>query len=135
MFTNTKTKESFTRQAEVKEVLMSGRGRGGFGRGRFGGQFHKKSGSYTDKKNHDQLKERKVLADYVFCLGTSKQASDFELVSQYKINHIRKEYINGDDIGDALEDRQDVDLNGFKPRLELSQEQDDIARDKEDQEN
>lgn len=135
-FPNTKTKESFARQAEVKEALMSGRGKGRFGRGRFGGRFHKKkSGNYSDKKSNDQPKERKVLADYVFRLGTSKQASEFDLVSQYIINHIRKEYTNGDDIGDALEDRKDVDLNGFKPRLELSQNQDDIERDKEDQEN
>jgi hypothetical protein len=37
-------------------------------------------------------------------LGTSKQASDFELVSQFIINHIRKEYEDGNDVGDVLED-------------------------------
>jgi hypothetical protein len=30
-----------------------------------------------------------VLADYIFRLGLGKQASDYELVSQFTINHIR----------------------------------------------
>jgi hypothetical protein len=84
--------------------------------------------NYTDKKSNDQPKERQVLANYVFCLGTSKQASDFELVSQFIINHIRKEHANGDD-------RKEVKLNGYKPRLVLSQEKYPVTRDKEDQEN
>jgi hypothetical protein len=115
---------------------MSGRGRGRFGKGLFGGRYKQGRGGYHSKKeNSDTPKERKVLSDYIFSLGTSKQASDFELVSQFIINHIRKEFDNGNDIGDALEDRKEVDFTKFKPSIEMSQNQDQIARDKEDQEN
>jgi hypothetical protein len=80
-------------------------------------------------------KKRKVLSNYIFSLGTSKQPSDFELVSQFIINHIRKEFDNGNDIRDAQEARKEVDFTKFKTSSEMSQNQDQIARDKEDQEN
>jgi hypothetical protein len=115
---------------------MSGRGRGRFGRGQFGGRHSKRRGGYnSNKKNNDAPKERKGLADYIFNLGSSKQASDFELISQYIINHIRKEYDNSNDIGDALEDRKEVDFTKVRPSLQFSQNTDNIQRDKEDQEN
>jgi hypothetical protein len=75
-----------------------------------------------------------VLADYIFRLGTSKQASDFELVPQFIINHIRKEYEDRNDVGDTLEDQKEVDFDKYKPSLQFSQDQDQIQRDKEDQE-
>jgi hypothetical protein len=86
------------------------------------------------KKSEEQPKERKVLADYIFCLGLAKQASDYGLVSQFIINHIQKEFTNGDDIGDALEDKQEVDLDAHRPSITMSQAQDVVTRDKEDQE-
>jgi hypothetical protein len=73
-----------------------------------------------------------VHADYIFSLGTGKQASDFELVSQFIINHIRKEYEDGNDVGDALEVQKEVDFDRYKPSLHVSQNQDQIQRDKED---
>jgi hypothetical protein len=54
-------------------------------------------------------------------------------VSQFIINHIRKEYEDGNDVGDGLEDRKEVDFDHFKPGLVFSQDQDQITRDKEDQ--
>jgi hypothetical protein len=47
-----------------------------------------------------------VLADYIFNLGSSKQASDFELVSQLH----QKEYDSRNDIGDTFEDQKEVDF-------------------------
>jgi hypothetical protein len=52
-----------------------------------------------------------------------------------EVNHIRKEFTNGDDIGDALEDKQEVNLDAHKPSITMSQAQDAVTRDKEDQEN
>jgi hypothetical protein len=68
-------------------------------------------------KEKDKPKERKVLSDYIFYLGSSKQASDYEVVSQFVINHICKEFTNGEDIGDALESRSEVDFDAYKPRV------------------
>jgi hypothetical protein len=79
-------------------------------------------------------RKRKTLADYIFFIGSTKTASEFEIVSQYVINHIRKEFTNGEDIGEALETRQEVDFDAYRPTLRMSVLQDDIARDKEDTE-
>jgi hypothetical protein len=115
---------------------MSGRGRGRYGCSQFGAHFLKKRGSHAfHKKSEEQPKERNVLADYIYHLGSAKQASDYELVSQFIINYIRKEFTNVDDIGDALEDKQEVNLDVHRPSITMSQAQDAVTQDKEDQEN
>ena len=48
---------------------------------------------------------RKNLSDYVYKISAAKQASDFSTITKYLINHIRKTYKFGDDIGKALEDK------------------------------
>jgi hypothetical protein len=118
---------------KVSRLPMSGRGRGR-GRGRFNGRF--KSGRFnrTAKSKEESNKTRKTLADYVFYIGSTKTASEFEVVSQYVINHIRKEFTYGEDIGEALEERAEVDFDAYKPTLRMSVLADDIARDKEDTE-
>jgi hypothetical protein len=87
------------------------------------------------KKSEEQPKERNVLADYIFHLGSAKQACDYKLVSQLIINHIRKEFTNGDDICDALEDKQEVNVDTHRPSITMSQAQDAVTRDKEYQDN
>jgi hypothetical protein len=57
------------------------------------------------------------------------------VVSKFVINHIHKEFTNGEDIGDALESRSEVDFDAYKQRVRLSSETDSILRDKEDVEN
>jgi hypothetical protein len=57
------------------------------------------------------------------------------VVSQFVINHICKEFANGEDIGDALESRSEVDFDAHKPRVRLSSETDSIQRYKSDMEN
>ena len=68
---------------------MSGRGKGGRGKGRY---F---KGSKKDSKKPEV---RKTLADYIYQTGSNKQASDYTVITQFLINHIRKNYDNGDDI-------------------------------------
>jgi hypothetical protein len=82
------------------------------------------------KKSEEQPKERKVLADYIFRLGLAKQASDYELVSQFIKKHIQKEFTNGDDIGDAVEDKTEVDLDAHMPSITMSQDQDVVTSNK-----
>ena len=54
-----------------------------------------------------QQKERKCLADYVYRTDTSRQSSEFAIITKYLINHIRREYTNGDDIATPLEGKTD----------------------------
>jgi hypothetical protein len=45
------------------------------------------------------------LSDYIYKIGAAKQASDYTVITKYLINHIRKTYKFGDDIGKALEEK------------------------------
>ena len=73
---------------------MRGRGRGNSrGRGSSRGRGDR------SKNNKPQ---RKTLSDYTYYIGSSKQSADYEVVTQFIINHIKKTYEHGNDkSGDA----------------------------------
>ena len=91
---------------------MSGRGGRGYRRGiaRKAGRGGAPIGASVSKKE---------VTDYFFYLGSAKQASDYETTSEFLINHIRKTYTYGNDIGTALETLTETDLDSHKPKLEL----------------
>jgi hypothetical protein len=88
--------------------------RGGSGRNRSGrgrkGQFG--SSPRTNKK--------KELADYVYYLGSAKQASDYETTTEYLINHIKGTFHFGEDIGSALANLEPYDIDKHQPTLKIS---------------
>jgi len=53
----------------------------------------------TTKKDKTKVK---TLEDYVYNVGTTRQASEFENATKFIINHIMKEYEYSEDICDAL---------------------------------
>ena len=92
---------------------MSGRGgrQGCGGRGRFGRGPNKRSSPSYKKKS---------LNDYMYYLGSARQASDYEKTTEYLINHIKKSFNFGNDIGTALEELQEHDMTPHHPKLEFS---------------
>ena len=97
---------------------MSGRGgrpsyRGGRGKGKASSKPQSKAGKPSEPKKE----ARKGLSDYIFTVGGAKQATNFTLVEQFIINHIRKTYQGGDDLGNALENRQETDFLAMRPIL------------------
>ena len=92
---------------------MSGRGRGYRG-GRSshrGGRGRGRSNRSSSQKSLQAAKlaaARKTLADHVHSIGSAKQASNCTVITQFIINHVRKTFECGDDIGDALEKRIDT---------------------------
>ena len=98
---------------------MSGRnGRGyrgsGRGHGRQGGR-----GRSAGQRSAD-TRTRKAVNYHVYQIGSAKQASDFVIVTKFLINHIRKTYRYGDDIGQALEKRVTFDFTQERPKLSYS---------------
>ena len=87
---------------KTRTTQISGRGRGSHG-GRGRG-----SGGRNSGKSTIPTKAKKLISDYVFYTGSAKQATDFDSNREYIINHIRKTYNYGDDIGTALEELQEV---------------------------
>ena len=101
---------------------MSGRGhgRGSGGRGRGGGRGSFKKRYNKNNKPRNEGERQKKLSDYSYYLGSSKQASDFEITTSFVINHIKKTYENGIDIANALKNLQEPNTNMWKPELEVS---------------
>ena len=90
---------------------MSGRGQGfqsSTGRGR--GIRHYNNTKY---KSQEQCKS---LQDYVYHIGSAKQASDYVIVMKYLLNHICKTYTFGDDIANALETQTEMDFTMNMPK-------------------
>ena len=107
---------------------MSGRGLGSRNSSRGGRGNTKKSGSQTDKPGD---KQRKQLEDYVYYIGSAKQASDAIVVTKYLINHIRETYTHGDDVASTLETKQPFDFDSIMPVLKMSIAATDTVKERE----
>ena len=79
-------------------------------------------------RSQGAFKKKKSIEDYVYYVGSARQASDYEITTEFVINHIRKTYTDGEDIATALETLQDIDVKDWKPRIETSVELDDQIR-------
>ena len=100
---------------------MSGRGRGrGRGRGGRGGRSDRASSNQSGGRDKTTPKERKVLADHIYYVGSAKQASDFFVFTDFIINHIRQKFDHGNDIANALETPQRIDCTTLMPKLSIS---------------
>ena len=104
---------------------MSGRGRASNrGRDGRGTNFHKEN-----KMKKPEIK--KSLIDYNYHVGSARQASDYEITTEFLINYIRKTYEYGDDIAIALEKLQHVKTDEWKPSMQVSLATEDVIREAE----
>ena len=92
----------------------NGRRSGRGGRGRTGGRSRNNNNS--NQKNNQRTK----LSDYIYNVGSAKQASDFIIVNEYLINYVRKNYEHGGDIGTALENMDHFNFAALLPTLQMS---------------
>jgi hypothetical protein len=93
---------------------MSGRGRGrqqGHGGRGVSGRGRNSTNSGGSKPS------KKTLSNYVYYLGSAKQAADYETTTKYLINHIKKTFPFGNDIATALEDLENYNIEQRKPTL------------------
>jgi hypothetical protein len=81
------------------------------GKGRFAKKGQGKGKSQTKGGNSNVLtaNKKQFVTDFNYYLGSSKQASDYETTTEFLINHIKKLYDYGNDIGTALEKLESVD--------------------------
>ena len=120
---------------------MSGRGRGRGSPGR-GGSAGRGRGSYRRSYDNGNKRpevskatQKKSLSDYVYYVGSAKQASDFVTVTEYLINHLKSELHGGDDIAKALTARKDYRFDSEKPKLQPATATDADAKKLEEMEN
>jgi hypothetical protein len=75
---------------------------------------------------------KKGLSDYVYYLGSARQASDYEKTTDYQINHVRKTFSFRNNIGMALENLEEYDMLLHHPTLQVSTLTDAAAKAAED---
>ena len=80
------------------------------------------------KKNNNHVR-KKGIEVYSIYVGTSKQASDFEISSKFIINYIKQTFERGNDIAGSLRTLPIQDTDVWKPKLEDSKETDKQKRD------
>ena len=108
---------------------MSGRGFKGRGSGRGGRGYQGKGRFYNKGKPTD--KKKKTLADYIYYVVSSSQASDYKATTEFLINHIREKSEYSDDIGDTLEKESKLDTDKWKPTLKRSSKTDEDEKEGE----
>ena len=60
------------------------------------------------------------MAEMVYYVGSSKQASDYVTVTHFLINYIRRTYTKGEDVAVALETFKEVDFEPDRPKMKIS---------------
>ena len=101
----------------------SGRGRGGRGgRGASRANDARKRGASTGYV--DKAASKKHVDDYIYFLGSVRQAADYETTTAYLTNHIMKTFSFGNDVATALTTLEPFDLTPHKPKLQMSTAED-----------
>lgn len=79
------------------------------------------------------VKTPTTIEECVYHLGSANQAAEYETITSFIINHVRKEYQEGDDVATALETGEELDLLALMPVLQFSERDDkDPLRKRED---
>jgi hypothetical protein len=60
------------------------------------------------------------LSDSIYYLGSAKQAADYKTTTDFLINHIKKTFNFGNDIGTAQEDLEEYNMDQHWPQLRTS---------------
>ena len=77
--------------------------------------YRGKKFSNKNQTNHTkrmQNRKKKNIEDYVFFLGTSKQAFDYKTSAKYILNHIKMTYERGNDIAESLQTLTKINTKG-----------------------
>jgi hypothetical protein len=77
---------------------------------------------------------KKTINDCNYYLGSAKQASDYQVTTEFIINHILTTYEYGEDIRQALEGESEALTDMWAPDLQKCTNTDSAAKAKEDEE-
>jgi hypothetical protein len=80
--------------------------------------------SSTKSSGMPKKEIKKSVNDYYYYLGSAKQASDYEMTTEFLINYIKKTFDYRSDIGRALKELKEVDTDPWKPTLNHSSDTD-----------
>ena len=88
---------------------------GHFGGHRSGGKGC--GGGRGNNQSKDKIVKKKTIEDYYFYVGSSRQASDYEITAEYVINYIKKTFDRGNDVSEDLRKLGKTQTDTWKPKL------------------
>ena len=90
---------------------------------------------HNDKFKKNSKKKTRSKDKHIFCIGSSKQLSDYENTSQCLISDVKKEWMRGNDMSEALHNLTCPIVASQEPTLEMSVETDIDAKARGDKQN
>jgi hypothetical protein len=77
-------------------------------------------------------RRKKTVEDYFCYIGSSKQASDYEIMPEFAVNHIKKTFDRGNDIAEAIRALVKANTSLWKPTLRVSTVSEATVKERED---
>ena len=71
-----------------------------------------------------KIHTKKSLENYLFYVESINQASDYEIMSEFVFNHIKKTFVYGNDVSEAFQKRVKADTYFWKPTIKVSYDTD-----------
>jgi hypothetical protein len=78
-----------------------------------------KSSIRGDVKSVKSAKTPHTIEECVYHLGSASQATDYEMITSFLINHVKKKYKGGTDIATALKKGEEFHFSGTMPVMIL----------------
>ena len=72
------------------------------------------------KKKLHSTKSKKGVNDYIFYVGTTKQASDYKICAEFPTNYIKRTVDKGNDIAEILGTLTKIETDTWKLQLKIS---------------
>ena len=101
---------------------MSGRGDRGrvhahgnmTGRGRGQGQCTGWSNNSNKPSSMETIKKK--MSEHIYHIGSDRQGSNFVVNTRFILNYMQSQFVYGEDIATALENREELDFKALEPR-------------------
>ena len=86
-----------------------------------GKSTNKKSNNKNNNNNNNSSSfKKKTIEDYVFYIGSNRQASDYEITVEFILNYIKMTYQDGNDIAESLKKETKANADAWSPTLKFS---------------
>jgi len=102
--------------------IMSGRGGRGIGlaRGNITGRG-RGQGQHTGRENNNNkpssmATSKTKMSEHIYHICSDRKGSDFAVNTRFILNHIESQFVYGEDIATALENRAELDFKALEPR-------------------
>ena len=92
-----------------------------------------RTGRSNNNKPSSMATIKTKMSEHIYHIGSDRQGSDFVVNTRFILNHIQSQFVYGEDIATALENRVQLDFKALAPRKTRSKAEDEHERRDEDE--